>query len=74
MNDIYVYFIRTYEKKISHNYYYQIVAHEICDDGGIMLNGNIWYNITSFWQANQLQFPNIKFIIIFIYRNIINDK
>jgi hypothetical protein len=28
-----VYFIRTYEKKISHDYYCQIVAHEVCDVG-----------------------------------------
>ncbi len=32
MNDIHVYFIQTYEKQISHNYYCQIMTHEICDD------------------------------------------
>jgi hypothetical protein len=31
MNDISVYSIQTYEKQISHNYYYQIVTHEVCD-------------------------------------------
>jgi hypothetical protein len=31
MNDICVYFVRTYEKKIPHNYYCQIVTNEICD-------------------------------------------
>jgi hypothetical protein len=31
MNDIYVYFIQTYEKQISHDYYYQIMIHEVCD-------------------------------------------
>jgi len=31
MNDIHVYSIQTYEKKISHNYYYQIMTNEICD-------------------------------------------
>jgi hypothetical protein len=31
MNDIHAYSIRTYEKQISHDYYGQIVAHEICD-------------------------------------------
>jgi hypothetical protein len=30
MNDIHVYSIQTYEKN-SHNYYYQIVTHEVCD-------------------------------------------
>jgi hypothetical protein len=32
MNDIYIYFIWTYEKKKLHNNYYQIVTHELCDD------------------------------------------
>jgi hypothetical protein len=32
VNDIHVYFIQTYEKKISHDYYCQIVTHEVCDD------------------------------------------
>ncbi len=32
MNDIHVYFIWTYEKKFSHDYYCQIVTHEVCDD------------------------------------------
>jgi hypothetical protein len=32
MNDIRVYFIQTYEKQISHDYYYQIMTHEVCDD------------------------------------------
>jgi len=31
MNDICVYSIRTYEKYILQDYYWQIVAHEICD-------------------------------------------
>jgi hypothetical protein len=31
MNDIHVYSKQTYEKQISHNYYCQIVTHEICD-------------------------------------------
>ncbi len=31
MNDIYVYSKRTYEKYISHDYYCQIMAHEVCD-------------------------------------------
>jgi hypothetical protein len=31
MNDIHIYSIRTYEKKISHDYYYQIMAHEVYD-------------------------------------------
>jgi len=31
MNDIHVYSIRTYEKQILHNYYYQIVTYEVCD-------------------------------------------
>jgi len=31
MNDIRVYSIRTYEKQIYHDYYCQIVAHEVCD-------------------------------------------
>jgi hypothetical protein len=31
MNDIYVYSIQTYEKKILHDYYCQIVTHEIYD-------------------------------------------
>jgi hypothetical protein len=29
MNDIYVYYIQTYEKQILHDYYCQI--HEVCD-------------------------------------------
>jgi hypothetical protein len=33
MNDIHVYSIQTYEKHISHNYYCQIMTHEVCDDG-----------------------------------------
>jgi hypothetical protein len=32
MNDICAYSIWTYEKQISHDNYYQIVTHEICDD------------------------------------------
>jgi hypothetical protein len=32
MNDIHVYSIQTYEKQISHDYYSQIVIHEVCDD------------------------------------------
>jgi hypothetical protein len=32
MNDICVYLIRTYEEQISHNYYYQIMIHEVCDE------------------------------------------
>ncbi len=35
MNDIHVYFIRTYEKHISHNYYCQTMAHEVCDVSSI---------------------------------------
>jgi hypothetical protein len=31
MNDVHVYSIWTYEKKISYDYYCQIVAHEVCD-------------------------------------------
>jgi len=31
MNYIRAYSIRIYEKEISHNYYCQIVTHEICD-------------------------------------------
>jgi hypothetical protein len=31
MNNIRFYVIRTYEKQILHNYYYQIVTHEGCD-------------------------------------------
>ncbi len=31
LNDIRVYSIQTYEKKISHDYYCQIVTHEVCD-------------------------------------------
>jgi hypothetical protein len=31
MNDIRDYSIQTYEKQISHDYYYQIVTHEIYD-------------------------------------------
>jgi hypothetical protein len=31
MSDICVYSIRTYEKQILHNYYCQIVTHEVCD-------------------------------------------
>jgi hypothetical protein len=31
MNDVCVYSIQTYEKQILHDYYYQIVAHEVCD-------------------------------------------
>jgi hypothetical protein len=31
MNDIHDYSIQTYEKLILHNYYYQIVTHEVCD-------------------------------------------
>jgi len=33
MNDICVYSIQTYEKEILHNYYCQIVTHEVCDEG-----------------------------------------
>jgi hypothetical protein len=32
MKDIRVYFMRTYEKQISHDYYYQTMTHQICDD------------------------------------------
>jgi hypothetical protein len=32
MNDICDYSIWTYEKLISHNYYCQIVTHEVCDE------------------------------------------
>jgi hypothetical protein len=32
MNDICVYSIRTYEKQFLHNYYCQIVTHEVCDE------------------------------------------
>jgi hypothetical protein len=32
MNDIHVYSIQTYEMKILHDYYCQIVTHEICDE------------------------------------------
>jgi hypothetical protein len=31
MNGIRIYSIQTYEKQISHNYYCQIVTHEVCD-------------------------------------------
>jgi hypothetical protein len=31
MNYIYAYSIQTYEKQILHDYYCQIVTHEICD-------------------------------------------
>jgi hypothetical protein len=31
MNDIRIYSIWTYEKQISHDYYYQVVTHEVCD-------------------------------------------
>jgi hypothetical protein len=31
MNDICVYSIWIYEKQISHNHYYKIMTHEICD-------------------------------------------
>jgi hypothetical protein len=31
MNNIHVYSIQTYEKQISHVYYYQIMTHEVCD-------------------------------------------
>ncbi len=31
MNDIHAYSIWTYEKKISHDCYWQIVAHDVCD-------------------------------------------
>jgi hypothetical protein len=31
MNDIHVYSIQTYEKQILHDYYCQIVPHEVCD-------------------------------------------
>ncbi len=31
MNDIHVYSIQTYENQILHNYYCQIMAHEVCD-------------------------------------------
>jgi hypothetical protein len=32
MNDICVYSIQTYEKQILHNYYCQIVIHEVSDE------------------------------------------
>jgi len=32
MNDIHVYFIWTYENQILHNYYYQIITYEVCDE------------------------------------------
>jgi len=31
MNDIYVYYIQTYEKQILHDYYCQIMTHEVYD-------------------------------------------
>jgi hypothetical protein len=37
MNDIYVYSIQTFEKKISHDDYCQIVAHEVCDEMPYMM-------------------------------------
>jgi len=37
MNDICVYFLQTYGKYISHDYYCQITTHDICDD-----NSNHW--------------------------------
>jgi len=35
MNDIHVFSIQTYEKQISHDYYYQIMAHEAYDVIGL---------------------------------------
>jgi hypothetical protein len=32
MNDIYVYSLQSYEKQISHDYYCQIITHEVCHD------------------------------------------
>jgi len=32
MNDIRVYSIQTYGKQNLHDYYYQIVTYEVCDD------------------------------------------
>jgi hypothetical protein len=40
MNDIHVYSIQTYEKHILHDYYCQIVTHQVCDDVNIS-NHNI---------------------------------
>jgi len=35
MNYIHVYSIRTYEKKISRDYNFLIMTHEVCDVGGL---------------------------------------
>jgi hypothetical protein len=37
MNDICIYFIQTYEKQISHDYYCQILTHDICDDDLVLI-------------------------------------
>jgi hypothetical protein len=54
MNDICVYFIRNYEKKISHDYYYQIVTHEIC-------NVTLFY---SFYVYNFLHYCNKNLFVL----------
>jgi hypothetical protein len=39
MNDICVYFIQTYEKQISHDYYCQIMTHEVYDESAELHQG-----------------------------------
>jgi hypothetical protein len=40
MNDIHVYSIQTYEKHFSHDYYCQIVTHEVFDDHNMIPSKN----------------------------------
>jgi hypothetical protein len=55
MNDIRVYSIWAYKKQILHDNYYQIIAHEVCDDSisiVISMVKKCFFPISFFLQLN----------------------
>jgi hypothetical protein len=58
MNDNHVYSIQSYENQISHNYYSQIVIHEICEDG---ININLTHKIEIKNELKKIRAKNISY-------------
>jgi hypothetical protein len=54
MNDIYLYFIQTYEKQILHDYYCHIVVHGICDVNLNLIFCQFFLLLTTNFKQNQI--------------------
>jgi len=62
MNGIHVYSIRIYEKQISHDYYCQIVTHEVCDD---VLHKPIFEGVVFIWLEPTFDLSVIRGVVSF---------